>query len=119
MSKVAMILYRGADKSSARPGRKQAQKRVRDARDFNNIETRAVKFFFPPASQSADGNSRHCDRNISFVLGTQRTPTKQSNSDLYRQSTWQIILVSNMLDVRIEWNVYFDTIACTVQYITV
>ena len=42
------ILYRGVDKSLARPGRKQARKHVRDARDFNNIETRAViKFFFP------------------------------------------------------------------------
>jgi len=41
-------LYRGADKSLARPGRKQAQKHVRDVRDFNNIETQAViKFFFP------------------------------------------------------------------------
>jgi len=40
-------MYRGADKSLARPGSKQAQKHVRDARDFNNIETRAViKFFF-------------------------------------------------------------------------
>ena len=40
-------LYRDADKSLARPGRKQARKHVRDARDFNNIETRAViKFFF-------------------------------------------------------------------------
>jgi len=40
-------MYRGADKSLARPGRKQAQKHVRDARDFNNIETRAViKLFF-------------------------------------------------------------------------
>jgi len=39
--------YRGADKSLARPGKKQARKHVRDARDFNNIETRAViKFFF-------------------------------------------------------------------------
>jgi len=38
---------RGADKSLARPGRKQARKHVRDARDINNIETRAViKFFF-------------------------------------------------------------------------
>ena len=38
--------YRGADKSLARPGRKQARKHVRDARDFN-METRAVnKFFF-------------------------------------------------------------------------
>ena len=36
-----------ADKSLARPGRKQARKHVRDARDFNNIETRTViKFFF-------------------------------------------------------------------------
>jgi len=39
--------YRGAEKSLARPGRKQARMHVRDGRDFNNIETRAVsKFFF-------------------------------------------------------------------------
>jgi len=36
------LQYRGADKSLARPGRKQARKHVRGARDFNNIETRAV-----------------------------------------------------------------------------
>jgi len=35
-----------ADKSLARPGRKQARKHVRDARDFNDIEMRAVIFFF-------------------------------------------------------------------------
>jgi len=40
------VIYRGADKSLARSGRKQARKHVRDARVFNNIETRAVKFFF-------------------------------------------------------------------------
>jgi len=40
-------LYRGADKSLARPGRKQARRHVRDSHDFNNIETRAVvKVFF-------------------------------------------------------------------------
>ena len=39
-------VYRSADKSLAWPGRKQARKHVRDARDFNNIETRAIKFFF-------------------------------------------------------------------------
>jgi len=40
-------IHRGADKSLARPGRKQARKHVRDARDFNNIETRAdIKFLF-------------------------------------------------------------------------
>jgi len=39
--------YRGADRPLARPGRKQARKHVRDARDFNKIETRAViKFLF-------------------------------------------------------------------------
>ena len=60
-------LYQGADKSLARPGTKQARKHVRDARDFNNIETRAVKFFFfPSARQDAEGNSRHSDRNISL-----------------------------------------------------
>jgi len=39
---------RGADKSLDRPGRKQARKHVRDARDINNIETQAVikAFFF-------------------------------------------------------------------------
>ena len=42
-----MIQYRGADKSLTRPGRKQALKHDRDARDFKNIETRAViKFLF-------------------------------------------------------------------------
>jgi len=39
--------YRGADKSLARPGRKQARKHFRDARYFKNIETLAViKLFF-------------------------------------------------------------------------
>jgi len=40
-------LYRNADKSLARPGRKQSRKHVSDAPDFNKIETRAViKLFF-------------------------------------------------------------------------
>jgi len=39
-------MYWGADKSLSRQGRKQARKHVRDARDFNNIETRAVIKFF-------------------------------------------------------------------------
>ena len=44
---VARSTYRGADKPLARPGRKQARKHVRDARDFSTVETRAViKFFF-------------------------------------------------------------------------
>ena len=39
-------MYRGADKSLGRPRRKQARKHVRDARDFNKIQTRAVINFF-------------------------------------------------------------------------
>ena len=40
-------MYRGADKSLARPGRKQVRKHVRDARYFNKIQTRPViKFLF-------------------------------------------------------------------------
>ena len=49
-----IYIYSGADKSLARPGRKQARKHVRDVRDFNNIETRAViKFFSPPLQSKA------------------------------------------------------------------
>ena len=58
--------YLGADKSLARLGRKQARKHVRDARDFNNIETRTVIKFVFPAREGAEENSRHSDRNISL-----------------------------------------------------
>jgi len=64
--RTKLWFYRGADKSLARSGRKQARKHVRDARDFN-IDTRIViKFFFPPARQGGEGNSRHSARNISL-----------------------------------------------------
>jgi hypothetical protein len=62
---LTMCYYLGADKSLARPGRKQVRKHVRNARDFNNIETRAVKNVFL-ARQGAEGNLRHSDRNISL-----------------------------------------------------
>ena len=58
--------YRGADKSLARLGRKQARKHVRDARDFNNIEKRAVIKFFFFCKKGAEGNSPHSDRNINL-----------------------------------------------------
>jgi len=46
-------MYRRVDKSLARPRRKQARKHVRDARDFNNIETRTVIKFFSPLQGKA------------------------------------------------------------------
>jgi len=46
-TKTTCWYYRGADKFLVRAGRKEAGKHVRDARDFNNIETRdVIKFFF-------------------------------------------------------------------------
>ena len=47
------VTYRGADKSLARPGRKQTRKHVKDARDFNNSETRAVIKPPPPLQGKA------------------------------------------------------------------
>jgi len=40
--RTAALAYRGADKTLARPGRKHAREHARDARDFNNTETRDV-----------------------------------------------------------------------------
>ena len=88
--------YRGADKSLARPGRKQARKHVRDARDFNNIETRAaIKCFFPPARQGAEGNSRHSDRNTRHLSHPQSDAASCSvETDLLKllQRLWYNLL---------------------------
>jgi len=47
LKRQIVVWYRCADKSLARPGSKQARNYVRDARDFKNVETRAVmKFLF-------------------------------------------------------------------------
>jgi hypothetical protein len=59
------MIFQGADKSLARPGRKQAQKHARDGHDFNNETQAVVKFFFP-ARQGVEGNSCHSDRKISL-----------------------------------------------------
>ena len=42
LKQVPVKMYRGADKSLAKPGRKQARKHVRGVRDFNKIEKRDV-----------------------------------------------------------------------------
>jgi len=61
------LVHRGADKSLARPRRKQALKHVRNARYCNNIETRADNKFFFSARQGAEGNSPHSERNIKIL----------------------------------------------------
>ena len=62
-----ICIYRCADKSLARPGRKQARKHVRDAWFKKKIETRAVIKFLFPAREGAEGIPRRSDRNICLV----------------------------------------------------
>ena len=50
---ILLLNYRVADKSLALPERKQTRKHVRDARNFNNIETRAVIKSPPPLHSKA------------------------------------------------------------------
>jgi len=45
LTSVYIYIYHGTDKSLAWSGMKQARKHVRDARDFNNVEMRAVNNF--------------------------------------------------------------------------
>ena len=60
----------GIDKSLARPGRKQARKHVRDARDFNNIETRAViEFLFLQGKAPKEINSILTETLDCFLTG--------------------------------------------------
>ena len=73
--------YRGADKSLARPGRKQARKHVRDARSFNNIETRAViKFLFLRGKAPKEIRAILTETLTSFLSGQ----SKDLSAPLYR-----------------------------------
>jgi len=53
-----------------------------DARDFNNMETRAVIKIFFPARQCTEGNSRHSDRNIRGTCTIVLPPSKTGWSSL-------------------------------------
>jgi len=76
---------RGADKSLARPGRKQARKHVGDARDFNNIETRAViKFFFPLQGKSPEEIHAILTETLASFLPS---PAKDLSAPLYTYKT--------------------------------
>jgi len=65
-----VALYRGADKSLALPGWEQARKHVRDARDFNNIETRAViRFLFLQGKTSKEIYTIRTETLACFLSG--------------------------------------------------
>jgi len=60
----------GADKSLARPGSKQARQHVRDARDFNNIETRAViNLYLPLQGKAPKEIHAILTETFSFLVG--------------------------------------------------
>ena len=67
--------YRGADKSLARPGRKQARKYVRDARDFNNN----MKLFFLQGKASKEMHAILTETLACFPPGR----TKDLSAPLY------------------------------------
>ena len=67
-----LIVADNTDKSLARPGRKQARKHFRDARDFNNIETRAViKFTFSCKAKRRKNFTPFWQKHqlVSFLVG--------------------------------------------------
>jgi len=60
--------YWGVDKSLVRQGRQQARKYVRDARDFNNIDTRTVKFLSPSQSKAQKKIRNFLTETLVFFL---------------------------------------------------
>jgi len=62
------VLYQIADKSLARPGRKQARKQVRDARDFNKIEKRAVIKFLSSQARAPKEIHAILTEILAFIL---------------------------------------------------
>jgi len=63
-------LYWGADNSLAQPGRKQARKHIRDARDFKNIETQdVIKFVFLQGKAPKEIHTILTEKLASFLPG--------------------------------------------------
>jgi len=84
--------YRGADKSLVRPGRKQARKHVRDARDFNNIETRAViKFFFLQGKTPKEIHDILTETLACFLPSR----AKDLSAPLYKTANYEVLMFSS------------------------
>jgi len=86
------LTYRGADKSLARPGRKQAQKHVRDARDFNKIEKRAVVNFFFLQSKAPKEIHAILIETLAFFLPGR---AKDLSATLYLNNNFNFICFNN------------------------
>jgi len=88
---TANLVIPGADKSLARTGRKQIRKHVRDARDFYNVETRAVKFFPPLQGKAPKEIHAILTETLGCFLPGR---AKDLSAPLYKQSPTQYSSVS-------------------------
>ena len=96
---------RGADKSLARPERKQARKHVRDVRDFNNIETRAViKFVFLQGKAPKEIHAILTETLASFIPGR----AKDLSAPLYKEG---ILTAGIKMHVKFWWGNLRGTIS--------
>ena len=114
--------YCRAEKSLDRTGRKQARKHIRDARDFNNIETRAViKFLFLQGNAPKEIYAILEETRVCFLPGWAKdlsAPMYMLSGDsrfslhmlLYQIAT--LILNCYSL-VFLYWNVYIACLALT------
>ena len=100
---------RGADKSLARPERKQARKHVRDARDFNNIEMQAViKFVFLQGKAPKEILAILTETLASFIPGR----AKDLSAPLYKEG---ILTAGIKMHVKFWWRNLRGTI-CTIIF---
>ena len=109
------ICYRRADKLLAWPGRKQAQKHVRDARNFNKIQTRTViKFLFLQGKASKEIHAILTETSACFLPGrakdlsaplylVSRRPITRPCHSRFSGLSFQSILPFSMRDACLEY----------------
>jgi len=96
------VVYRCADKSLVRPGGKQARKHVRDARDFNNVETRAViEFFFLQGKVPKEIHAILTETLACFLPGR----AKDLSAPVYNIS-WLVLLIKTHFRIRVTYGGY-------------
>ena len=81
--------YQGADKSLAWPGRKQAQKYIRDVCDFDNIETGAViKNFFLQGKAPKEIQAILTETLACFLPGRAKDSSATLQGNLIQRNLW-------------------------------
>ena len=106
----ASLMYRGAEKTLARPRRKQTLKHARDARDFNNIETLAVTQFFSLQGKAPKEIHAILTETLACFLPGR---AKDLSAPLYSNSLKMITIDRNVSDLsRIVFKIFnFNTSA--------